>query len=92
MRRFQTLGELISLYAQPNQGLVCSAAARERELQSRTRRMTVMPQVLPGCHVPSCPHRTSPGDFLPHLLNLPPLKPPATLPGAWAIYSLHGSP
>lgn len=24
MRRFQTLGELIGLYAQPNQGLVCA--------------------------------------------------------------------
>lgn len=34
MRRFQTLGELIGLYAQPNQGLVCALllpVERERE-------------------------------------------------------------
>lgn len=35
VRRFQTLGELIGLYAQPNQGLVCALllpVEREREL------------------------------------------------------------
>lgn len=34
VRRFQTLGELIGLYAQPNQGLVCALllpVERERE-------------------------------------------------------------
>lgn len=37
MRRFQTLGELIGLYAQPNQGLVCALllpVEREREPES----------------------------------------------------------
>ena len=60
VRRFQTLGELIGLYAQPNQGLVCALllpVERERELDppderdaSGAAQRTVCPAV--SCSIP----------------------------------------
>lgn len=52
MRRFQTLGELIGLYAQPNQGLVCALllpVEREREPESPDDRdASGVPSMLRG--------------------------------------------
>lgn len=61
MRRFQTLGELIGLYAQPNQGLVCALllpVEREREPDlpddrdasgaARVRCTNAFPAPIPG--------------------------------------------
>lgn len=61
VRRFQTLGELISLYAQPNQGLVCALllpVEREREPDPPDDRDASGAAWVP-CTFPA-PHRTSP--------------------------------
>lgn len=78
MRRFQTLGELIGLYAQPNQGLVCALllpVEREREPDppddrdaSGATRCAVCNPFPTLCSNPPC--------FFPsHFFNLPSSKP-----------------
>lgn len=58
VRRFQTLGELIGLYAQPNQGLVCALllpVERERELDPPDERDASGAAQRTVCPAVSCP-------------------------------------
>lgn len=77
MRRFQTLGELIGLYAQPNQGLVCALllpVEREREPDPQDDRDA---SGATRCAVCKCLPCLAFKYYLlsSHFLNLPSLKP-----------------
>lgn len=89
MRRFQTLGELIGLYAQPNQGLVCALllpVEREREPEPPDDRDISGAARLAECGCLPCPFPRHCLLLASHLLNMPPPKPPAPNRDAGALY------